>query len=434
MRRFYILFLSCFFIYPLVAQNSYKLSVNELFQRGMDNSIAILASMTEVQVAEDRVNVAETKRLPDVEVGGLMGYVGTPVILDTDLSVVKHVDMPDWKQNYQINAQQLLYDGGRVGNNIKKAELEKEVARLSLQRNKGELKLWLMSKYLDLFNFYKSREVYAKNIEEATKRLRDIERMKAEGMITSNDVLRSKLVLTNYELFYKETTNNIAIVSQQLDVVLGLDETLILEPDETLLEFSADMMMESDYVTEAYNKYPGIKMVETNIHLAENNLKLAKADYFPTLSLQAGNSLGRPITSVSPVLDLFMNTWGISLNLSYNLSSVFKNRKTTSVAKHQIFLQELALEREKQNIRTEIKSAYIKHLEAEDRIKTLKESVAESEENYRITKNKYYNQLAILTDLLDADAVQLSAELRLTTAKTSAIYTYYQLQKAIGNL
>lgn len=61
-------------------------------------------------------------------------------------------------------------------------------------------------------------------------------------------------------------------------------------------------------------------------------------------------------------------------------------------------------------------------------------SVRQAEENYRIMQNRYLNQLAILTDLLDANSVRLNVELQLVTARTRVIYTYYQLQKACGRL
>ena len=48
--------------------------------------------------------------------------------------------------------------------------------------------------------------------------------------------------------------------------------------------------------------------------------------------------------------------------------------------------------------------------------------------------NRYINQLAIITDLLDAYNLRLNAELELTTARTRVIYTYYELQRAIGNI
>ncbi|MDR3058414.1 MAG: TolC family protein [Prevotella sp.] len=430
----HILYIFLIFSLPLVAQAPYRITVNELFDRGLQNSVAIQASVIKTQISEDKVSLAKNKQLPDISVAGLFGYVGTPTILNKDLSFLKHSDTPDWKQNYQVTATQPIYQGGRIKNSIEKANLEKEVAQLSLQKDKSELKLWLIGKYLDLFNLYKERDVYAKNIEEAETRLRDIEKMKEQGMITTNDVLRSKIILTNYKLSYKETENDIALTSQQLDIVLGMDENTILEPDSSFLSSQLDIKGENDYVYQAYIQYPDLKITETNIALAQNNLKLVKADYLPTLSLQASNTLARPIPNVSPAQDLYLNAWGITLNLSYHISSLFDKKHSTSAAKREIQLQQLAQEQQKQNIRTGVKSAYVKHKEAQDRIKSLEESLVQSNENYRIVKNKYFNQLAILTDLLDANTVQLNAELQLTAAKTNAIYTYYQLQKVSGNL
>ena len=81
-----------------------------------------------------------------------------------------------------------------------------------------------------------------------------------------------------------------------------------------------------------------------------------------------------------------------------------------------------------------MRNAYLKHYEARERVKALELSVRQAEENYRIMRNRYLGQLAILTDLLDADNLRLDAELRLTTARTQVVYTYYRLQRAIGRL
>ena len=70
----------------------------------------------------------------------------------------------------------------------------------------------------------------------------------------------------------------------------------------------------------------------------------------------------------------------------------------------------------------------LRHHEALQQVEALKLSVKQAEENYRIMQNRYLNQLAILTDLLDANSVRLNAELQLTSARTRVIYTYYQLE------
>ena len=425
----------CFlFSLSLTAQTTYTLSVEELFNRGIQNSVAIQASIVRTQISNEKTVLAKNKRLPHIGVNGTFGYVGTPVILNPDLSFLERDPIPKWEQDYEIAARQPLYEGGRIRNEIKKSELEKEVADLSLQNDKSDLRLWLMGKYLDLFNLYKKRDVYTQNIEQAQKRLHDIEKMKEQGIVTTNDVLRSKLLLNNFDLAYRETENDIALVSQQLTIVLGMDETTLIQPDSSFLMSNIEIQPENEYVDQAYGQHPGLKIAQTNISLAQNALRMVKADYLPSLSLGAGVGLTRPIPYLIPVEDLFINTWGVTLNLSYNLSALFDIKHNKNVAKQQIQLQGLFQEQQKQTIRTEIKAAYLKHQEAEDRIKVLQESLVQSKENYRIENNKYFNQLSILTDLLEAITTQLNVELQLTAAKTNAIYTYYQLLKASGNL
>ena len=91
-------------------------------------------------------------------------------------------------------------------------------------------------------------------------------------------------------------------------------------------------------------------------------------------------------------------------------------------------------EQKMQRIRMDVRTAFLRHQEALQRVEALQLSVRQAQENYRIMQNRYLNQLAILTDLLDANSVRLNVELQLVTARTRVIYTFYQLQKACGRL
>ena len=91
-------------------------------------------------------------------------------------------------------------------------------------------------------------------------------------------------------------------------------------------------------------------------------------------------------------------------------------------------------EQKMQRIRMDVRTAFLRHQEALQRVEALQLSVRQAQENYRIMQNRYLNQLAILTDLLDANSVRLNVELQLVTARTRVSYTYYQLQKACGRL
>ncbi len=264
---------------------------------------------------------------------------------------------------------------------------------------------------MTLFSYYKQREVLARNIEESEHRLKDIRRMKKEGIVTRNDEIRSELQLTNDRLAYQEADNSISIASQQLDILLGLDESQLIAPDTTLLYTAVSVSDYDTYVQLAYNNYPGMQIVRQQTLLAENDIRLTKANYLPSLSLHAGNTLARPLSTT--LADMYNNNWNIGLSLSYNLSSLYQNKHKMHEARQAVQLQKYAEELLMQNIRIQIRTACTRHKEALNRIEALKLSVSQAEENYRIVQNRYLNQLSILTDLLDASSVRLDAELQL---------------------
>ena len=55
-------------------------------------------------------------------------------------------------------------------------------------------------------------------------------------------------------------------------------------------------------------------------------------------------------------------------------------------------------------------------------------------ENYRVTNNKYTQQTATITDLLDADMLLLQTKINIITAKADAENNYYKLLKGSGEL
>ena len=310
--------------------------------------------------------------------------------------------------------------------------MEKEITALQTATNRADIKLSLLQHYLNLFSLHKRHQVLTRNINESERRLKDIRQMKKEGLITNNDVLRSEMQLTNNRLALLETENDLRLASQQLDILLGLDETLLICPDTTLLSKTYQLDNYADYIDRAYTGDPGMRLRRRQTDLARNNIRVIHATQMPQLSLYAANTLARPVSRT--LADMYNNAWNVGLSFSYPLSALYRNKHRLNEARRQVDFQLNAEEQQKQHIRMTVRNAYLKHREALARVDALKLSAKQAEENYRIMRNRYLNQLAILTDLLDADNLRLDAELQLTTARTQVVYTYYELLRAIGEL
>lgn len=408
------------------------LSVEELLSKVSRSNLQVAADRLKEQMAAERARAARKAQLPSVNVGLRAGYLGQPIVWESGLSHATRPDSPDWQQNYSIDISQPIYQGGRIKYAIRKADLEQELARLQTAADEGDIRLAMLSHYLELFSMYKQHIVLSRKIEESERRLKDIRKLKSEGIITNNDVLRSELQLTDDRLALQETDNDIRIASQQMDILLGLDENLLLVPDTALLADERHVDSYEQYVERASLADPSVLALHKQTEIAENNVSIKQSAFRPSISLTASNTLARPVSRT--MADMYNNAWNVGVSVSYPLSALYTERHQLREARQNVMLMRNAEEQKQQQIRMAVQAALLRHREAIDRVEALKLSVRQAAENYRIMYNRYMNQLAILTDLLDADNLRLNAELQLTTARTQVAYTYYELQRAVGEL
>ena len=408
------------------------LTVDSLFSLGISGSLQVKAGIIQERMAVERGKTARKALLPEVSVNAQAGYLGQPVVFKRGLSGATRPKSPNWLQNYAVDITQPVYHGGRLKTSIERADLEHKIALLQTAGSEADVKLVLLGQYMALFSYYKQKDVLERNIEESEIRLKDIKKMKEEGLITNNDVLRSELQLTTDRLSLTEAENNIELCSLQLDILLGLDEDLLIVPDTSLLSVPVVVDDYESYVGDAYANNPRMQLARQQTALARNGIRAAKNEYLPQISLYAGNTLARPITRT--MADQFSNSWNIGVTVSYSLSSLYKNKSNVGEARGNELYYQNEEDRLKQSLRMTIREAYLDHKEAVERVEALNLSVKQARENYRIVQNRYLGQLAILTDLLDANSVLLSAELELTVARVTVVYTYYELLNACGRL
>jgi len=122
------------------------------------------------------------------------------------------------------------------------------------------------------------------------------------------------------------------------------------------------------------------------------------------------------------------------LKAQYNISSLYHNKSKVSAEKLRINELEVQQSAYSDNARTDMQAYYIKYAEALNRISVNEHSVAQAALNYRIVNTKYLNQLALLTDLLDADNLYHESRFDLVKAQTDALAIYYHILYTSGNL
>jgi len=414
--------------------NARLLTMQDAFELAVKNSEQLKVSAINTDLAHQKVEITKLARLPEISSGLNYGYLSNSQIWNSSFDKLGTKPIPHTLTQFSVQASEAIFAGGQIDNNIKKANLEEQVAVLAHDKNIEDIKFLVAAKYLDIYRLINQRQVYVDNIKLSQERLKNILTLQKQGIVTNNDVLRTKLIISDLELAVRKTDDNIQILNQQLNTVLGLDLNEVLIPDSGLLKYSLKDDDIKSLMSEALENNKELKTASKEIEVAQTNLKIVSAERYPKIGLFAANNLQRPYTYSTPALDVYYNNWIVGVSISYNISSFYQSPRKIKAGKIQVE-QSVAKEIvQKQNVEVEVNADLVKFNEAKYELNTYTGDLQSAEENYRIVEKKYFNQLALLTDLIDATNTKIEAELKISNARINVVFAHYQLEKSIGLL
>jgi len=414
--------------------NYKRLTLEEVYKLALANSYQLKITEKTMLDARQQVEIFKSNRLPAIGTDLLYGYISNSENWNPSFADHTTVDIPHHFTAFSTQASEVVFKGGEVRNTIRKSTLQEQVAALSNERNIEDIKLLVSAKYLDIYRMISQQKIYRNNIRLTQNRLKNVLTMQKQGMVTQNDVLRTELTISDFQLALRTTTNNIIILNKQLNVVTGLADSVVLLPDSNLLNNPLGEKQLGDYLNEATSANQDLKISAINSRIDETNIKLLGSDRLPQLFLYARSDLDRPYTYSVPTIDIYTNVWQAGIGLHYNISSIYQTRKRIKGGEIELEQTHDRETLEKQNLEVGVESDFIKYNEAKEDLVTLTADRKSAEENYRVVEKKYFNQLALLTDMIDATNTKIEAELKVTTAQINVVYTYCQLLHTVGTL
>lgn len=431
-----VLILVFYYVPYLSAQNvpGRKMTIEEMFNLAETNSRSIRTFDLAEQEAEQAVKVAKNALLPSIDVSASVSYLGDAWLSDRNFSNGMNAPMPHFGNNFAIEASQVVYAGGAISSRIEMAKLQQQLAQLDKEKNRQDIRFLLVGNYLEMYKLKNQAEVYRKNIEQTQKLLDDIRAKQNQGLALKNDITRYELQLKSLELALTQVLNGIVILNNQLVTVLGLPQETVIEVDTNILNQMPMLTNETHWQETAQTESPSLQQTKLMIKQSHYNEKLAKAERLPSIALFAGDKLDGPITIEVPPINQNLNYWYVGVGVKFNIASTFKSGKKVRLAKlstQKAIESDLLLQ---ENIMTGVKAAYTRFQESFTIYDTQVKSFELATQNYEVVNNRYLNDLALITDMLDASNSKLSAELQMANARINILFHYYQLKKATGNL
>ena len=411
----------------------YQLSLKEAITLGLENHQQLKVAKAILGTSQQQVKVSKSQHLPTITFSANVFYLGDALVLNPDWSKLQTVDMPHFGNSFAVQASQLLYKGGVIKKSVEMAELQMQLSELDLISNEQDIKFLIISNYLDIYTLINQIHVLEQNKILAEQLSDNLKKSFEQDMVTRNELIRAELQIKNLDQAILTMQNNHVILSNQLSYALGLPINILIIPTEDV-EAEIGLQTKDYYTNLAYRQNPGLLSAEKNAEIAQKNINLTKTNWFPSLSAFTGYNMQRPVTSTTPVQDLYNNTWQVGLSLNYNIDNLYKSKRQVDLSKRQAFTAQETLVYTQQNIEIGVNVAFLKYQEAEQQVLLMKESENLANENYEIVRAKYLNQLAITAEMTDASNAKLNAELQYANAVINALFQYYNLLKSTGTL
>ena len=418
---------------PMKAQEKHAMTVRELFNLVESNSKTLQETKTSVEFAQKGIEAARAQRLPDVNASLSASYNGNVVVMDRDFTNAQGFSSPHFGNSFALEAQQVVYAGGAINAGIKMAELQRDMAQniehstLNIERFKA------LGQYLDLFKIQNRMQVYEQNIALTRRLIDDIQAKQQQGMALKNDVTRYELQMETLRLGLRQLQDQQAILNHQLCNTLGLKDVAI-QPDTTIVSQTLAREGQLHWLQTALASSPQIEQSELSTQIAEQQLRLAMSEMMPTLALVAADNFSGPFTYDIPPIDKNINYWYVGVGLKYNLSSLFKQNKKVRQAKTGVLRSQQQQKVVAESLDNQVQQAWTLWQQTYADLDTQRKSVQLARQNYQVVNDRYLNQLALITDMLDASNIRLNAELQEVDARINIIYAYYKLQYIAGTL
>ncbi len=412
------------------------ISLQQAIETGLKNNKNIQISHLKKEMSVTREKDLAMEKLPDIEFHTSYSQVTNLFQHQNGIfNKATKYDVINGMYDFTLSASIPVYMGGKIRNSEKKASIDTEISALQTHQDERQLKMEIITAFLQIHHLKEQQNLINDKMKEDSVNIKQVKALKANGVVTVNEVLRTALQLSNHTMSWTELDNDIQIAEHKLKTILSLPENQEMHVDtEDLISDRATIPYIDELTETALSKNESVEMTHKNLSLKELDQKIIKANYLPKITAGGEYFIKYPNMMFFPPEPYAYRLGMLGVNLTYPIENLYKNKYKMQEARENIDLAKLQIEENDEKVRHTVYEAYKKFEETDQKVKIAEEAIGQAKENYRIVKTKYANKLSLITELIDADNAYLEAESNLISVKINRQLKYYQLQYTIGNL
>jgi multidrug efflux system outer membrane protein len=283
--------------------------------------------------------------------------------------------------------------------------------------------------YFNLLELDMELEIAKRTLAVREDSLKLIESRERGGLGTLLDVRQGEQLVQAAAQVIPDIEQLIAQTENQISLLLGRHPDVVVR-GRRLLDQSMAPTVPPGLPSQLLERRPDIRAAEQGLVAANAEIGIARAAYFPRISLTG--FLGLQSDSLSSLFSGPARVWQFAPSVTQPIFNAGRTRSNVRLAEARDQLALIEYERAIQTAFRDVADALVRHeklREIRDRQERL---VATLQERSRLSHVRYQGGIDTLLNALDADRDLFDAELRLAQTRRNELLAIVQLYRALG--
>ena len=396
------------------------------------------AAANRVEASESAVKAADAARLPVISANATVVQrsavpeFGVPTD-DPDQPIF--ILFPNIENTYSadVTVSQPIYTGGGLAANREAARLDESAASWSQSLTVLDLAYSARTLYWSAVAAEAGVDVADAQVTRTRRLLDDARALQEAGMAVNADVFaaEARTAAADVDVIRAKTEDEKSLTA--LRSLLGLDPTtVIVLVDATTEKVPTRPQSLTELQSAALEGRPELRVADAQIEGLGARARATNAARIPTVGLSAHWKYARPNERFLPPVDEGNDSWGIAVGASWRFFDGSRTKsQVASVHAEQRAVQADRGELERR-ILLEVETARLELQAALEAVTSADAAAAAAEAWEEASSERYAAGLAMLSELLDAQADLTSAEVAQVKTRVSAWLAEVTLRRAIG--
>jgi outer membrane protein TolC len=428
--RWIALWLVFFALPPGIGAAEQVFTLDESIETALKQSVLVRAAREGVLGAEAQKKEARTGFLPKLSTSYSYTWLNRSPTLRIPPAPPITTGTQD-NYTWALEAKQPLFAGGGIQANYDASRIGYEISRMD---ETGAVQDIVQEVKVSYFNILKAERllgVARQSLEQLLAHRNVAQNFFDVGLIPRNDLLQSEVRVANGEQALIRTENGVALAKAKFNTILrrNINDPVQVEDILGYRPYEPDI---EHCIKTALENRPEIKSQAMKVEQAKSLVKLAQSDFYPTLSAvghyeRIGDTPG---VSGTPAKDA--DSWYVMGVASWTFWEWGKTKYRVDASRSRENQSIDLLNNTRDQVALEVKNAYLVMRESEKQVMVSKKAIEQAQENFRINEERYREQVATSTDVLDAQTLLTGAKSDYANALSEYNISHVRLERAMG--